>query len=124
MEILLGNGWYKGRFGLGLVENNYGDRFGCVMELHVEYADGTKQVFVTDETWQYLESFVTQSGIYDGETQDYVQAPGAPRPVALLEMDAPLTDCKSTYKKQPKFLFHTALPNETHSPIIAVLNGG
>lgn len=95
VEILLGNGWYKGRFGLGLVENNYGDRFGCVMELHVEYADGTKQVFVTDETWQYRESFVTQSGIYDGETQDYAQIPGVPRPVALLEMNAPLTDCIS-----------------------------
>lgn len=95
VEILLGNGWYKGRYGLGLVENNYGDRFGCIMELRVEYADGTEQVFGTDGTWRYRESFVTQSGIYDGETQDFAQTLGEPRPVERLQMKAPLTDCIS-----------------------------
>lgn len=40
LEILLGNGWYKGRFGLdddGTTEKLYGDTFLLIAEVQIEY---------------------------------------------------------------------------------------
>lgn len=64
-EILLGNGWYKGRF--GQAERTYGDRFAAIAELHLIYEDGTSDVILTDESWCYRGSDIEDSGIYDGE---------------------------------------------------------
>ena len=65
LDIYLGNGWYKGRFGQN--ERKYGERFAAIAELHMEYADGGREVIRTDETWNYCGSDVEASGIYDGE---------------------------------------------------------
>ena len=67
LEVLLANGWYKGRFGLD--HPPYGNQFGLLAELHLTLADGTTQVFCTDESWQWYESdLASGNGIYDGET--------------------------------------------------------
>ncbi len=67
LEVLLANGWYKGRFGLD--RDPYNDKFGLLAELHLTLADGSTQVFCTDETWQWYESdLASGNGIYDGET--------------------------------------------------------
>lgn len=65
LEILLGNGWYKGRFGQS--DETYGDRFAAIAELHLIYEDGTSDVIQTDESWVYRGSNIEDSGIYDGE---------------------------------------------------------
>ncbi|SEU26146.1 alpha-L-rhamnosidase [Paenibacillus sp. NFR01] len=68
---MLGNGWYKGRFGFtGKPGGNYGDRFALVCELVVRFADGTEQRIVTDEGWKAAPSHILESSIYDGEVQD------------------------------------------------------
>ena len=67
LEVFLGNGWYKGRFAMNQKEI-YGDRFALTAELHIRYADGSEQVILTDETWEYLGSDIQESDIYDGET--------------------------------------------------------
>ena len=46
----LGNGWYRGRLGWTGGRAYYGDRLGLVAQLEVEFADGHRQVVVTDET--------------------------------------------------------------------------
>ena len=71
ISVLLGNGWYKGLFGLVYQENNYGDRFSAIGELHLAYQDGSEEVIITDESWTAESSCITASSIYDGETQDY-----------------------------------------------------
>ena len=63
--FILGNGWYKGRFGLGGGKGLYGDRFKVIAEIHVDYADGTHAVTATDKTWMYKGFDVADSGIYD-----------------------------------------------------------
>ncbi|MCC8068066.1 MAG: family 78 glycoside hydrolase catalytic domain [Clostridiales bacterium] len=68
LEILLGKGWYMSVFGLALQPNNYGDRMAAIAELHVEYADGTTEMIVTDGSWEYYGSDIEDSGIYLGET--------------------------------------------------------
>ena len=70
-EIMTGNGWYKGWFGLKGTSENYGSRFAALAELHVTYTDGTEDVIVTDDTWTYYGSDIENSGIYSGEIYNH-----------------------------------------------------
>ena len=70
VEIVLGDGWYKGNYGLRQRYENYGDRLAAVAELHIWYADGTKDVIGTDTSWQARKSRITGSGIYCGEVYE------------------------------------------------------
>ena len=70
LHITLGNGWYKGRFGLEKAKP-FGNEYAALAELHICYADGRKQRLYTDETWHWNESdILANDGIYDGETLD------------------------------------------------------
>lgn len=66
----LGNGWYKGRIGFGNQHNFYGDTRGLLLQLEVEYTDGTKETINTDESWKYTYGPIMASDIYDGERYD------------------------------------------------------
>ena len=70
VEMLLGDGWYKGNFGLRQRYENYGDRLAAIAEIHVYYKDGSKEVIVTDESWKARKSRIVSSGIYCGEVYD------------------------------------------------------
>jgi len=68
---ILGDGWYRGRFGFGGGRRNiYGDRLALLAQLEIRYADGTTDLVVTDETWRAARGPILASGIYDGETYD------------------------------------------------------
>lgn len=70
ISVLLGDGWYRGHFGLG--EPTHYDRpLALIAELRIVYEDGTVETVCTDGSWQYRRSFTTLSDIYNGETQDY-----------------------------------------------------
>ena len=66
----LGNGWYKGRIGFGNQHNFYGDTRGLLLQLEVEYTDGTRETINTDENWKYTYGPIMASDIYDGEIYD------------------------------------------------------
>jgi alpha-L-rhamnosidase len=68
--VTLGNGWYKGRIGFGNQHNFYGDTRALLLQLEVEYADGTKEVIDTDNSWKTSYGPIMASDIYDGETYD------------------------------------------------------
>ncbi|KKB73056.1 MULTISPECIES: alpha-L-rhamnosidase [Bacillus] len=71
VEVMLGNGWYKGRFGFeGNAENLYGDRFAFISECHIVYRDGSREVIPSDLSWNARKSKVLDSNIYDGEIYD------------------------------------------------------
>lgn len=75
LAVLLGNGWYKGRFVFdGGYENIYGDRQKLIAELHITYEDGSNEVIATDEGWSCRNSDILNNSIYDGEVQDYTAA--------------------------------------------------
>ena len=70
LTVLLGKGWYQGKFGLSC--KAHPERpFALLAELHIRYTDGTEQMIGTDESWELRNSFVTFSDIYDGEIQDF-----------------------------------------------------
>lgn len=72
LSILLGNGWYKARFGFSAHEDIgfYGNEWKLIGELRLEYEDGTEEVIGTDESWKVRRSNITFSNLYDGEWQD------------------------------------------------------
>lgn len=72
LSVLLGNGWYKGRFGLALKDDRgfYGDEWKLIAELWITYCDGTEVCIGTDESWQVRRSNITYSNLYDGEHCD------------------------------------------------------
>ena len=70
VELVLGDGWYKGIYGMRVKSENYGSRLAALAEIHVWYEDGTEEVFGTDESWKSRKSRVVESGIYSGEVYD------------------------------------------------------
>lgn len=71
VEITLGNGWYKGYLNCEGKNCFYGDRTALLAMLLVEYADGTRRVIGTDDTWQVRTGFIRESELYHGEIQDF-----------------------------------------------------
>lgn len=70
IEILLGDGWYKGKFGLNGQKNNFGYQNAVILELIICYKDGSSEKIISDEKWQCHNSSIISSGIYDGEYID------------------------------------------------------
>ncbi len=71
ISVLLGEGWYKGRFGFDDVYLNlYGDRKKCIAELYLEYESGETTRIITDSNWKAFSGNILENGIYDGEYQD------------------------------------------------------
>jgi alpha-L-rhamnosidase len=82
LGAMLGDGWYRGRLGFnGGRRNIYGDRLALLAQLEIDYADGTSERIVTDETWRAARGPILASDIYDGETYDArLERPGWLKP--------------------------------------------
>jgi len=71
ISVMLGNGWYKGRYGAnGGAINFYGDRFALICEIRVTLENGVEIIVGTDPRWNAQPSPVIASDIFDGETYD------------------------------------------------------
>ncbi len=72
LSVLLGNGWYKGRFGFFQKEETgfFGNEWKLIAEAHLDYEDGSHEVIGTDESWRVRRSKITFSNLYDGEHRD------------------------------------------------------
>lgn len=73
IEIVLGSGWYKGRyltFCHGTPKEKYGNTVAAIAELSIRYTDGSTGLIKTDLSWKCRKSRVRENGIYDGEVYD------------------------------------------------------
>ena len=71
LGVMLGNGWYKGRFGhVEHMGELYGDVLQMICELHLTFSYGSEQIIPSDESWICAPSPVMESSIYDGEIWD------------------------------------------------------
>lgn len=68
--VTLGDGWYKGRIGFENKRKFYGDTRALLLQIEIEYTDGTKESINTDESWKTAYGPILASDIYDGETYD------------------------------------------------------
>lgn len=84
VSILLGNGQYAnyrvhkqfGRYyktddarSAAEAEEMFGE-VKCLAQVVIAYDDGTRQIIGTDETWNYIESPITENSWYGGESYD------------------------------------------------------
>ncbi|WP_345802985.1 family 78 glycoside hydrolase catalytic domain [Microbacterium sp. AZCO] len=70
IEVLLGNGWWRGDLGFADAKVRYGDDLGFIAEIEIAYADGTTQRIVTDERWTAWTSDVVSNDLYNGQRID------------------------------------------------------
>ncbi|MFJ3670320.1 family 78 glycoside hydrolase catalytic domain [Streptomyces sp. NPDC090106] len=70
IEVLLGNGWWRGDLGFAEANANYGTDIGFVGELDIAFTDGHRQLAPTDGSWAARVSDVTANSLYDGQTVD------------------------------------------------------
>jgi alpha-L-rhamnosidase len=70
LGISLGNGWSRGRLGWNGNRAFYGDRLAVIAQLDMAFADGHRQLVITDETWLAGPSATLANDLYDGQTID------------------------------------------------------
>lgn len=88
LRVTLGNGWWRGRIGWESEVGFYGDSLAFLGQIEVTYADGSRQVIGTDETWLVGESGIIADDLYDGQTTDLrVVNPVCERPVRIVDAD-------------------------------------
>ncbi|MDV6330369.1 family 78 glycoside hydrolase catalytic domain [Asticcacaulis sp. 201] len=66
--VLVGDGWYASAFGWRLERYGFGPAPRRLLaQLRLDYADGTSEWIVTDDTWRIGQSAIVSSEIYNGE---------------------------------------------------------
>ena len=68
LTVTLGKGWFAGQISAGVYQA-IADGPRLLAALHLTGADGTRE-YATDESWQWAESPIRFSDIYDGEAYD------------------------------------------------------
>ncbi len=67
---LVGDGWYRGYLAFHGNRNTYGSKLALLMQIVVQYSDGSRDTIVTDGSWKSSTGPVRASDIYNGETYD------------------------------------------------------
>jgi len=68
---MLADGWYRGKIGFGGGQRNiWGKQIGLLLQLEIQYADGSSETVCSDTSWKGTTGPIRMSGIYEGETYD------------------------------------------------------
>ncbi|MEV0788698.1 family 78 glycoside hydrolase catalytic domain [Kribbella sp. NPDC050459] len=92
LEILLSDGWFRGKTGGFRLPSGWGTTTAARAELHLCYADGTRQVVHTDGTWTSTRSKITRADLMEGQAVDFGALPDVPHPVWVEQVVAPDID--------------------------------
>lgn len=68
--LILGNGWYNGQKAYWHWQMPWVGSPRAIMQLEIEFEDGSAQLLLTDSSWQGDWSPITFNCIYDGENYD------------------------------------------------------
>ena len=89
LRVTVGRGWFRspmpGWMDSADKRRRYAQPCGLIALLRICYADGTEETVQTDENWQWAESPVRFSEIYDGERADARIVPENWQPVKPLD---------------------------------------
>ncbi|GIF75044.1 family 78 glycoside hydrolase catalytic domain [Asanoa siamensis] len=90
LDVVLGNGWFRGRLGFRGGRALYGDRLALLAQLEVTTADGRVHLLATDESWTAGETGILADDNYDGQRTD-LRRPARPAettdPVDVVDAD-------------------------------------
>lgn len=104
VEIMLGDGWYKGAYGLKSQLPRYGDRYAFIGEIYLTY-DGEEERIISDASWVAKTGKVTFDSIYDGEKRDDTLSTEKIYPVEKIDLDKNLL----VERLSPRILVHEKL---------------
>lgn len=85
LEVCVGEGWNLGRIGNNPRHYYMAKKPALILDLKIEYVDGTSENIVSDESFMCAASNVLFSGIYDGEIYDSRERVINWQPVAILD---------------------------------------
>ena len=112
LKVMLGNGWYKGRFGfIDNLDRLYGDRQLMICQLTVDFRNGNQISISSDENFECQKSPILESSIYDGEVYD-----ANLEPIEEKWMPAILAD-DETQKLSSKLVPRCSLPLIIHEEL-------
>lgn len=69
--VILANGWYRGVLTWNLYKNIWGKNTGLLLQIQIEFQDGSKENIISDETWKSSTGSIRYSEIYNGEWIDH-----------------------------------------------------
>ncbi|GAA2036676.1 family 78 glycoside hydrolase catalytic domain [Agromyces tropicus] len=87
LDLVLGNGWYRGDLGFAAANANYGEVISVAALLDIAYADGSSQRITTDASWSAVASDTTRNSLYDGQTIDARRRFDEGAPLGVREVD-------------------------------------
>lgn len=77
VELRLADGWYRGSSAAYGVTNVYGTQTSLIAQLEIQYADGSTERVITDESWAWSnDGPIRFADLKDGEVYDAALRPG------------------------------------------------
>ncbi len=70
LGAVVGDGWYRGHIGFGGQHAYYGNKTALLMQLKIDYVDGSTETIITDKNWKSSTGPILESDIYNGEVYD------------------------------------------------------
>jgi alpha-L-rhamnosidase len=93
IDIVLSDGWYRGRNGGTQHRDVWGQTTAAILELEMHYSDGTFHCVVSDADWTTLPSRIVRADLMRGQTTDFRINPdefeGAPVRVDVVTSPSP-----------------------------------
>jgi alpha-L-rhamnosidase len=78
LGVDMGSGWYRTNLGWNDNKNVYGKKLGLLLQLEIQYTDGSRQTVISDGSWKTTdEGPIRSSEIYQGEFYDARREIGA-----------------------------------------------
>lgn len=101
LDVLVGNGWWRGKLGFVGLGLDYGSQIGFVGELQIAFTDGLVQRICTGSEWTAQTSVFSDNTLYDGVRID---ATTVPEPlevvVGAFDRDALVAQAKPPIERQ------------------------
>ncbi len=70
IAAIVGDGWFRGNIGWSSQNGYYGSKLALLVQLQLNYTDGTSELVCTDSNWKVNTGAIRESDIYNGETYD------------------------------------------------------
>ncbi len=67
---ILGDGWYRGLTGWNMARNFYGEKLALLLQIQVNYQDGSSEIIISDESWKAATGPILEADMYNGEIYD------------------------------------------------------
>lgn len=70
ISAMVSDGWYRGFIGWKDQRNYYGDKLGLLVQLQINYTDGSSEIVKTDNSWKVSTGPILEADLYNGEFYD------------------------------------------------------